>query len=122
MYAYTFSKRMQRIVGTVDSKQQFDDMPVFIKEDIELCMPDQVYDKNDEPELKLQKLFDKANVYWEFWEDNGQINIDIDGDWKHDHGFCDNLMESLGYRKIDEFLLEPSEDDWYNARHIYKAA
>ncbi len=120
MYAYTISQN--RIVGFVDSQEEFDNLPAVIKKDLDLCMPEQVYDATDDVETKMQKLFDKAKVYWEFWEENDQIHIDIDGDWKHDHRFCDNLMESLGYTKIDEFLLEPSEDDWYSARHIYKAA
>lgn len=119
MYAYTITKRDSRIVGVIDSQEEYDKFPDFVKKDIDIILPDKVYDAADDDELKIQKLFEKAGQYWEFWKENDKILIDIDGDWKHDHIFCDHLMASLGYKCEKEFLLEESESDWYNARHIY---
>lgn len=119
MYAYTITKRNSRIVGVIDSQEEYDKFPDFVKNDIDTILPEKVYDAADDDELKIQKLFEKAGQYWEFWSQDGQIYIDVDGDWKHDHIFCDNLMASLGYKKENEYLLEPSDDDCYNARHIY---
>lgn len=45
------------------------------------------------------------------------------GDWKHDHGFLDHLMEQKGYYKTRDDLIH---DDWtddgddsYSSRHRF---
>ena len=41
------------------------------------------------------------------------------GDWKHDHGYCDSLMEYIGYSCDDEIVDEENGSDTYSATHYY---
>lgn len=45
------------------------------------------------------------------------------GDWKHDHGFLDHLMEQKGYYKTREDLIHDEwtddGDDCYSSRHRF---
>lgn len=61
---------------------------------------------------------------------NGYVNvitqgnlayIDIrDGDWKHDHGYVDWVMENkLNYHKITENVTFSDGCDSYSSEHIY---
>jgi len=48
------------------------------------------------------------------------IDINIEwGDWKHDHGYCDYLMEQIGYVKINEVVTEENGSDCYSSLHRY---
>lgn len=46
-------------------------------------------------------------------------SIEIDGDWKHDHGYADYVMEQNGFKKLSENVIEDTECDWYNSIHYY---
>ena len=54
-----------------------------------------------------------------------QLNVSIDGDWKHDHGACDELVEKWAEGKdmkvlrSDETVLEENGSDSYKALHSY---
>lgn len=55
---------------------------------------------------------------------NADLSIVVDGDWKHDHAYCDNLVKQaaakLGYSvKTWEEVIDPSEDDSYASIHFY---
>ena len=51
----------------------------------------------------------------------GYVTIHIDGDWKHSHGYCDHLMQELGFILVKEQEVgEDDGDDWYESYHIYK--
>ncbi len=41
------------------------------------------------------------------------------GDWKHDHGWSDNLMSYIGYLCVDEQVTEENGSDTYSADHYY---
>ena len=41
------------------------------------------------------------------------------GDWKHDHGWCDNLMSYIGYTCKDEVVTEENGSDCYSSDHYY---
>jgi len=41
------------------------------------------------------------------------------GDWKHEHGATDYLMQLLGYGKIGEKLTEEDGSDCYSSEHYY---
>ena len=58
------------------------------------------------------------------WKDGEEcVVVGIDGDWKHDHGWCRCLMNYLGYVEGDEVVTEENGSDWYGANHyFYKKA
>ncbi len=118
MYAYLTTKVDGRIVGVLDTKEEYENS-ACLKRDCNILMPEEVFSKNDDDEQKAMKLFEKAKRYWETWEENGEISIDIEGDWKHDHLFCDHLMGSIGYVKVSEDVQE-SDEDFYESCHIYR--
>lgn len=41
------------------------------------------------------------------------------GDWKHEHGWCDVLMEYLSYKKVAESVTEENGSDCYSSIHYY---
>lgn len=47
------------------------------------------------------------------------INVDVDGDWKHDHLAAQQIMEELGCALLGKEMVEESEDDSYHAIHHY---
>lgn len=48
-----------------------------------------------------------------------KIKIYVDGDWKHDHGYVDYVMEELGCLKVDEEVHHDTGEDWYPSTHTY---
>ena len=52
------------------------------------------------------------------------IAVDISwGDWKHEHGWCKNLMGYLGYTEMGCRVTEENGSDCYSATHyFYKVA
>ena len=50
----------------------------------------------------------------------GGVQVHIDwGDWKHDHGWCDDLMGYLGWSEGDCIVTEENGSDCYSADHYY---
>lgn len=41
------------------------------------------------------------------------------GDWKHEHGWCDDLMGYIGYVCGNEVVTEEDDSDCYSATHYY---
>jgi hypothetical protein len=41
------------------------------------------------------------------------------GDWKHDHGWLDNLMSYMGYEAFNEIVTEENGSDCYSSDHIF---
>lgn len=41
------------------------------------------------------------------------------GDWKHEHGWCNDLMGYLGYVEIGNQVTEENGSDCYSAEHYY---
>lgn len=49
------------------------------------------------------------------------FEVDIDGDWKHDHLAADHfLFQELGLSCIDTREIGDSDSDWYEAVHTYQ--
>ena len=46
------------------------------------------------------------------------VMLELEGDWKHTHKYCDEIMSSLGYDIIKE-TAKPSSEDWYSSWHLY---
>ena len=75
----------------------------------------------------LQYLRDN-NFNHEAYISNGTLYIDIQwGDWKHDHGWCDYLIEEFFNKKPEVYkvisavnVTEEDGSDCYSATHIYK--
>ena len=64
----------------------------------------------------------RAEVYPEC--EGKVIAVSIDwGDWKHEHGYCKNLMGYLGYTEMGSRVTEENGSDCYSAIHyFYKVA
>lgn len=62
-----------------------------------ICYPDEVYTNS---------------------EGNTIVSISY-GDWKHDHMWCDDLMQYLGYKCTEEEVTEENGSDCYSADHYY---
>lgn len=73
-------------------------------------------------ENKLRKLFADANInYDEIQFVDDLAVVDVDGDWKHSHLYCDYLMEKhLGYKLLYSEVTEEDGSDWYRADRVYK--
>ena len=72
---------------------------------------------------KIRQYLKEHNLYHEVHRKGCsglvfEINIE-DGDWKHDHGYCDYLMGELGYKCIKEEVTDEHGDDWYSSVHTY---
>ena len=72
--------------------------------------------------MNLSKHLQEKGLYCEVMEHaNGAVSIEIeDGDWKHEHGYCDFLMNELGYIKTDEHITKETGDDYYSSIHFYE--
>lgn len=76
---------------------------------------------DSEPLEQVEQLLNACELYYEVYGDNSQFSIEIEwGDWKHDHGFCDHLIETVFGRKcINEEVTEEDGSDAYSAVHTY---
>lgn len=74
-----------------------------------------------------QFLYDNG-VYSEVWsaiggDDDNAVYVSISwGDWRHEHGWCSDLMRYLGYVKVGEVVTEEDGSDCYSAEHTYVKA
>ena len=48
-----------------------------------------------------------------------KIQVYVNGDWKHDHGYVDYVMQELGCLKVDEQVHFDTGDDWYPSTHTF---
>ena len=74
-------------------------------------------------EAQCRELINASGIAANVWSDDPKyIYIDIDmGDWKHDHRFCDGLMEKVfNLRPEAVNITNDTENDCYGAIHIYK--
>lgn len=73
-----------------------------------------------EEEINVATLLCDEGIWCEvFPHTETSFYIAIDGDWKHDHLRSKWIMEDNGYRFIGS-VSEPSEEDWYSAKHYYR--
>lgn len=71
---------------------------------------------------RIAKFLDDNGVYCEVYSHRIIISIEINGDWKHSHIWGDILMGYLGYKKVNEEVIEENGDDWYGSIHRYVLA
>ena len=74
---------------------------------------------------KARKRFKENNSYYEMNTADAhtffleKIQVYVDGDWKHDHGYVDYVMKELGCLKVDEQVHFDTGDDWYPSTHTF---
>lgn len=72
----------------------------------------------------VNKIFreDQSGIIAEIYDLNSMlIFTEIEwGDWKHEHGYCDWIMQENGFRKVGEQITEEDGSDCYSAVHFYK--
>lgn len=71
---------------------------------------------------RIEARFGEDDMYVDVTADGKYpiIRINIEwGDWKHEHGYCDYVMEQMGYKKIKEIVTEEDGSDCYSAVHSY---
>lgn len=76
---------------------------------------------------ELFEMFKAEHRYYEMWEDDGSLCIDIHwGDWKHDHLYVKwKAKEALAARGLlvvreDSEVTEEDGSDCYSAIHTLK--
>ena len=71
--------------------------------------------------VAANEKFRANNCWYEIYILGGCIQVEITwGDWKHDHGYVDYIMRSLGLSKLDERITEEDQSDTYSSIHIYR--
>lgn len=71
---------------------------------------------------RIAKFLEDNGVYAEVYTPHIIVNVLINGDWKHQHGWGDVLMGYLGYKKVNEEVTETNGSDWYGSIHRYVLA
>ena len=71
---------------------------------------------------RITKFLEDNGVYAEVYINRIIVNVSINGDWKHEHGYGDVLMGYLGYKKVNEEVTEENGSDWYGSIHRYVLA
>jgi len=73
---------------------------------------------------RIQKTLENNGVSAEVWietpQDPRYVCVQIEGNWKHEHGFSKKLITELGY-KLHHVTQTSSDDggDWYEAVYFY---
>lgn len=71
---------------------------------------------------RIAKFLEDNGVYAEVYTHHIIVNVSINGDYKHEHGWGDVLMGYLGYKKVNEEVTEENGSDWYGSIHHYVLA
>lgn len=91
--------------------------------EVEVREYDVVFAPNDtlaEDEKICQFLNDNECPAEEIYSNGIVVAIQVNGDWKHSHGWCNVLMGYLGYELKAEQVTEENGSDWYESIHYYK--
>ena len=80
-----------------------------------------------EPHVKYSYTnngYNKSQGVFKIWNRNENINLTIEGDWKHTHKFVDEAVETaFGIKRLNspKVSFDNNEDcDWYTDTHTYK--
>lgn len=71
---------------------------------------------------RIASFLENNGVYAEVYKHRIIVSLEINGDWKHEHGWGDVLMGYLGYKKVNEEVTEENGSDWYRSIHRYVLA
>ena len=74
----------------------------------------------DKDLTNILNYLNKNGVFGEIDETDDFIIVHILwGDWKHEHAYCDYLMEKKGYKLVREKVTEQNGSDCYSSAHLY---
>ena len=71
---------------------------------------------------KIEKIINDAGISAEVEQEIHSCLVEVTiywGDWKHDHGYLEYLMQQQGLSHVREELLEEDGSDCYSAKHIF---
>ena len=71
---------------------------------------------------EIQKILNEAGICAEVEQEMCPSLIEITitwGDWKHDHGCLQYLMQQQGLTYVKGIILEENGSDCYSAKHIF---
>ena len=74
-------------------------------------------------EKRIQKIFKDNDISHDFdiFDDLGAIAVHVIwGDWKHEHGHLDYIMNQNGFKLLGKKTTEEDGSDCYSATHVYK--
>jgi hypothetical protein len=83
--------------------------------------------KNYELEREIDEMLRQKELYTDdvsIYEKDTKypfkaLEVQIDGDWKHEHIRLDEVMKANGWMLLLKEMVEDSDGDWYTAKHIY---
>ena len=111
-------KEVGDITGHVVAKDE-EGNSVEVRDSYVVIAPDKSLPEID----MIHKYLDDNGIYGEIWQDDDYIGVEINwGDWKHDHAWCRNAMEYIGYNEIYETVTEENGTDCYCAVHAFSKA
>lgn len=74
--------------------------------------------------IEIEKYLTNEGISCEIFvypNNENLLDVNIDwGDWKHDHKYCDYLMEKIGWELESECVSDDDGSDCYSATHTYK--
>jgi len=73
-------------------------------------------------EKNIIKIMEEKKIYGgEVYCDKSLpvVFVEIEGDWKHEHLFLDNLLKKHGYVPMNNEVLSSDGGDWYTAKHAF---
>ena len=70
----------------------------------------------------INKIYEDNDIWYEFsCISRNEVAINVEwGDWKHDHGYIDYLMEENGFINLGECVTEENGSDCYSSIHFYR--
>ena len=108
-------KEWYDLVTIEDEQGNTQDIPKYLA----VVAPDQSLDVD----YRLYKYLNDNGLYTDVYVDkdfHGMVTVSIEwGDWKHDHGWCRNLMEYLGYEEVSCEVTAENGSDTYSAIRYY---
>ncbi len=79
------------------------------------------YNSDLQIEREVQKYLDDHDLWGDVSVHDGVVSVEIHwGDWKHDHWYCQDLMNELGYTLINKVVTEEDGSDTFSAIHTYE--
>ena len=80
-------------------------------------------DARNEDERIYNYLKDNGIYAESYINSEGEVCVDISwGDWKHEHGWCRDLMGYIDYNEDDEIVTEENGSDCYSSIHYFSKA
>jgi hypothetical protein len=81
--------------------------------------------ESDDEELRIERYLYDNGCYCEYVGYEDLIDTTLYrfsvnwGDWKHDHGYLNSLMEYIGYELLNEIVTEENGSDCYSSEHVF---